>query len=727
MPAPASTGKPTHDELSLAELIRLVLSRRWLLLGGMLLGGLAGIAFVAVVPPVYVAKALVLIEPDANARSGTTVASASQTLDSAAVDSQVKILSSRSLAGEVIRALGLETDAELVGAPAQTDKTPVAVLPLLPGKEPVRAAGAAAPPSADPVARFLDRLSVQRDGKSHVIAVTYSSGDGAKAARIANKVAELYMAGQLIRKQEAARRLAGRLDEQLAALKGQLDGAEATLSSFREEAENTRGVYGVRAEEIAELNRQLVAVNVERTAKESRLGRLREQAATADAQATFADLGGAAVLDRLNAARADLLRREAELAAQYGDRHPRIVDIRAEKVQLDARIRQERQILLRQFETEIDSARTRERTLALKLEELKGAALRQEATDQRMQELSREVELNRRLYETYLARASASGAHDEITEPDARVISEAVAPLSASFPKPKLVVSLSLTGGLLFGLCAMFMAEVRERGLDSAGAVETFLGVPAIALVPRLDPARREGIAPQDHVAERPRSRYTEAIREVLAALLMRRGDAADAQVVLVTSSVPDEGKSTLSLSLARVAAAEGLRVLLIDADLRRPSLHELVGLRQGPGLTEVLRREVALSEVLANDPRGTLKLLPGSQRLSQPTKLLGAEGLGALLAAVRRSFDLVILDSAPLVPVADAKLLARLADQILFVVRYRRTDRDFCRLSLQGLTEGGARVTGVVLTQVDLRRHARSGASDAGFVYAKLRQYYAD
>ena len=314
---------------------------------------------------------------------------------------------------------------------------------------------------------------------------------------------------------------------------------------------------------------------------------------------------------------------------------------------------------------------------------------------------------------------------------DARIISEAVAPVTPSYPKPKLILSLTLTSGLLLGLAAMYVAETGQRGLRSAREVAEILGVPTLALVPKLEGPRRAGIAPQDYVLDRPRSRYAEALREVLTGLLLRRaeevGPTSRGRVVLVTSALPGEGKSTLTLSLARAAAAEGLRVMVVDADLRRPTLHELVGLKQGAGLVEVLRREVPLADVLATDPRAPLKLLPRSKRLSQPTRLLGQDGIGALLAALRPAFDLILVDSAPLVAVVDAKLVAKLADTVLFLIRYGRTRRDFCELSLRGLRESGATIAGAVLTQVDLRRHARSGAGDAGFAYARLGEYYSD
>ena len=300
-----------------------------------------------------------------------------------------------------------------------------------------------------------------------------------------------------------------------------------------------------------------------------------------------------------------------------------------------------------------------------------------------------------------------------------------------SFPKPRLMLSLALTGGFLIGLAAMYVAETGERGLARPARSRRCWACRRWRWCPRLEPARRAGIAPQDYVIERPRSRYAEALREVLTGLLLRRAAEAPSEprgrVVLVTSALPGEGKSTLTLSLARIAAAEGMRVMVIDADLRKPVLHDLVGLKQGAGLVEVLRREVPLADVIAQDPRLPLKLLPGSRRLMQPTRLLAQDGFGALLTALRPSFDLILVDSAPLVAVVDAKLLAKLADTVLFVVRYGATRRDFCELSLRGLRESGAVVAGAVLSQVDLRRHARSGAGDAGFAYARLGEYYAD
>ena len=715
-----NSGRAAAEELSLAELLLVVHRRRWLLLACLFLGGLVGIGALSVLTPAYEARALLIIEPAIGGGAGATIATSSQTPDSAAVDSQVQILASRSLAREALGALGLEDDPELTGQGGVG-----ALAKLL-----RRGTGSEAPGGVDNVAEFLARLSVKREGKSHVISLAWRSADPAKAAAVVNKLAELYMAGQLERKVSASRRQSGRFDQQLEALKGRMEAAEAVLAQFlaQRDVDGTDRL-GAEPAEIAALDAQLVAATVARSGREQILGRMRQLVETGDPAIAMGEPGGSPMLANLLALKAELLRREAELSGRFGERHPKIQDIRAERVELDRRIRLERQGVLRQFEGELAQARATERILSAKLEELKGKAVRRDADAAREAELAREVELSRRLYEAQLARAGAEVMPTLEGTPDARVISEAVPPAVPSYPKPKLILSLTLTGGLLLGLAVMYVVETGQRGIRSEREVTELLGVPTLALVPRLDPARQPGIAPQDYALDRPRSRYAEAMREILTGLLLRRpeDEAGQGRVVLVTSALPGEGKSTLTLSLARAAAAEGLRVMVIDADLRRPTLHELVGLKPGAGLVEVLRREVPLAEALATDPRAPLRLLPGSRRLSQPTRLLGPDGIGALLTALRSAFDLVLVDSAPLVAVVDAKLVAKLADSTLFLIRYGRTRRDFCELSLRSLRESGATVAGAVLTQVDLRRHARSGAGDAGFAYARLGEYYSE
>lgn len=383
--------------------------------------------------------------------------------------------------------------------------------------------------------------------------------------------------------------------------------------------------------------------------------------------------------------------------------------------------------MLGQLEAEVAAARSEEDVLASALEQMRGRAAVQDQASQRTAELERNIELNRRLYETYVTRLEGIADREQIQEPDARVISEAVPPTSPSFPQPKLILAMALTGGLLLGLAGMYFAETAEGGYRSARAVESELGLQVATLMPLVESATRDAVEPQDYPAERPRSRYAEALRDALAGVIVGRVTAR-APVILVTSTLPGEGKSTFSLSLARVAASDGLNVLLIDADLRRPTIGDLTGLPPGPGLVELLRGEFRLDEILQRDPKTEgLRLVLGSKRLAAPTRLFGGPGFANLLEAARTTFDLIVVDSAPVLAVADAKLLAGLADRVLFLIRYATTRRDLAAVAVRGLVDAGAPRLDAVVSQVDLRVHSRTAARDKGYAYAHLAQYYTE
>jgi Mrp family chromosome partitioning ATPase len=337
-----------------------------------------------------------------------------------------------------------------------------------------------------------------------------------------------------------------------------------------------------------------------------------------------------------------------------------------------------------------------------------------------------EVELDRRLYEGLVQRASAE-ADQAAPAADARVISEAVPPTSPSFPKPRLLASLGGTVGLALALFLVYLLESSDRGFAGPDEVQEGLALPTLALVPEL-PASSSGPAPQDYPLEKPRSRYAEALRDILAALQLDPHAGGPGQVVLLTSVLPDEGKSTLALSLGRLGVAEGLRVLVIDADLRRPSIHALAGLRPGPGLIELLRGEVPPEEVIHTDPRSSgLHILASSGRLSQPTRFLTPDRLGRVFQVVRTRFDLVIVDAAPLAAVADPRLLAPLADKTLLLIRHASTRRELCLPMLASLRATGATIAGVVLSRTDLRRYQDTTRYRLGAAQASLARYYAD
>lgn len=694
-----------EPELSFPELVAVLWRRRWLLLLGLAVGVAAGFGVLRLMAPVYTAQAMILIEPRPIPLDDGAAPAAAGVVDSAMVDSQVQVLASRALARDVIAQLGLGRDPELGGGPAPSPDPGAAV--------------AAPGPAPDLVGHFLERLTVRRSGRSQVIAVAWSSAEPAKAAAVANQLVEVFVAGELARKQEATRRASGRLGGQLATARQRLERAEAELQAFRDQAGAAlpRGADADPAR-LPDLQRQLVAANAERSGKEVRIAQVRRTLARGEAL-PVAD-GGSPLLQNLQALKAQAVRRRAELEGQLGARHPRLVEARAEDSELDARIGREQAGLLRALESDLQAARAREAVIARGIAELKGAAAGETETARRVGQLEADVALQRRQYQELRERTEASRNREAVQEPDARIISEAVPPESPSRPKPKLILALAATCGLVAALALIYLLEARDLGFRDASEVERELGLAAAGAIPRVDRRLRACPAPHDYAADKPRSRYAEALRDLLATCLAGR-DAGPGRVVVLTSALPGEGKSTLALSLGRIAAGDGLRALVIDADLRRPCLRERLGLPPGPGLIEVLRNEARLRGVLASDPRGAMQLIPGSARPEETTRLLASEVMRRVLEGARARYDLILIDTAPVLAVADVRLLAPHADAVYLVAAWGETPRAVVGQATRALREDKARLAGVILAR------ARPRASRQAAVLRRLRTYYAD
>ncbi|HEX8374056.1 MAG TPA: CpsD/CapB family tyrosine-protein kinase, partial [Geminicoccaceae bacterium] len=267
------------------------------------------------------------------------------------------------------------------------------------------------------------------------------------------------------------------------------------------------------------------------------------------------------------------------------------------------------------------------------------------------------------------------------------------------------------------------LAEALRNGFRSGEEIEAELGVPTLGLVPQT---RR----PVEAALRQPRAAFTESVRAMYVALAADPGAAASGlnggRVLAVTSALPGEGKTTIATALACVLAADGHDVLLVDADLRRPSAHRALGLSAARGLTDVLSGDADLDAMLLGEPGSRLRVLPAGTRQASPVGLLASAEAAGLIAELRRRFDVVILDTPPLLPVADARVLARLADEVVLVLRWGRTRRSAARLALRHLVESGATVAGVLISRVDPRRHATYGYGDAAAYSGASLKYYA-
>jgi capsular exopolysaccharide synthesis family protein len=277
---------------------------------------------------------------------------------------------------------------------------------------------------------------------------------------------------------------------------------------------------------------------------------------------------------------------------------------------------------------------------------------------------------------------------------------------------------------MIAALLALLLDRL-DRGLRSAREVESALGMPTLALVPKLDKLKR-GQRPYQYLMDKPLSAYTEAIRGVYMALKLTNIDRAP-KVILVTSALPEEGKTTIAVSLATFAARSHKRVLLIDLDVRHPSVHRELGWSVSHGLVEYLVEDRPLEDVIQHDLETGLHFLPVRAQATNPTDLLESERLRALIETCRARYDYIIIDSAPLVSVTDSRLVSLLADKTVFVIKWGDTVESAAQDGVQTLRDIGIDIAGAVLTQIDLKKHAQYHYADIGEYYNKTKHYYVN
>jgi polysaccharide biosynthesis transport protein len=574
---------------------------------------------------------------------------------------------------------------------------------------------------------YLARLAVGQDGRSYILDIGFTSPDPREAARIANATADIYVEAQAEARRRVTSRAHGWLDERVEELRRQVEEAERTIARFRAEHDLVGAGGGSLGDsQLADLNRQLLSAQAERAEREAKLRLARTVRARGEGFEAVTEVLTSPVVQALRREEASLIREEAQLSLELGERHPRIVQLRAEIGNIQGKVDAEMRNIVRNLENEVAVVRSREQALERSLDRARGASAETRQVEVQLRELERHAANTRALYETYLGRLTEVREQERLIEPGAQVITDARVP-----PAPSTIGAGRVTAGgfglsLLLGVALALLAERLDGGVRSARQVEELLGLPCLGLVPKVKGAGRGDSLP--HLLElRPLSAYAEGVRVALTGLQLADVDAPP-RVVTVTSSLPGEGKTTLAASLAAAAARAGRSAILVDLDLRRPVVHTHLAGAPSSGVVELMAGEATLEEAVVVDLlMPDLHFLPVCRGTASPFELIGSRKMHTLIAELRRRYDLVVIDTTPAIGISDARVAARLADKVLFVVQWERTNEEVAASGLDALEDARADIAGVVLTQVDLRRHARYAYGDVGNYYSRYKRHYVD
>ena len=720
--APAGEPFLPDNDAGLADLLNVVYRRKWMIFAVVLVSVVLTGIILQLSTPRYSAETLLLIET-----RQTTIPNLDSVLtglagDDQGVRSEAEVLRSRGLAAATVSVLGLENDPEFNKA-----LRPPGLLERIPGFPKDRDS---TPGETDPgkvVDAFLQRLDVHPVTGSRVISVNFTSVDRNKAALIANTLADQYLLAQLETKFEAAKVAHTWLNERVEELREQVASSEQAVEDFRRDAGllQAEGVT-LTAQQMAELNGQLILARAETAQANARLRQVSRLVESPDGIATASEVLDSQLIQRLKEQQAQIERRVAELSAEYGPSHPRMIQLRAEQQDLQDSIAAEVNKIVASLNNEVAIAAAREASLEDELGRLKDTMAQSNDRQIDLRALEREAEANQALLATMLARYKEVSSQDEMAsqQADARIISRADAPSNPSFPNKPFILGITILLSGLVAVIAVFLRESAQRGFVSGEQIEALTGLTALGFVPLHAEKGKGPVEPVDYVACYPRSALSQSLRTAFWSTTLSLDETPN--TLVITSAHPEEGKTTVALGIARSQALAGQRTLLIDADTRNPSVHELLRRDLKPGLIDVLQGDSGELPIVS-DPATSLDVLCAGRVVEDPLPLLDSSAMDQLLREVECRYDLVVIDAPPLMAASDACALSKKVDTTVLIVRWVKTPREVVRHVIRQLARAGGHIAGALMTMVDVKKHAAYRYGDSGAYHGTLQRYYSD
>lgn len=698
--------EPEEPTIDLAQYWRLLLKHKFVIAGVFLAAILLGVGATLLMTPIYTASTTLQIDREAARVLQTEDVAPRETLMQGEefFQTQYGLLRSRSLAQRVIEAQGLAGSDEFLKAMGRAIPEPV-------DGQPVTAAQ-----RADAVLRAVqDNLTVQPARGSRLVTVNFDSPNPQLSARIANAFAENYIQSNLERKFESSSYARTFLEERLAQTKVTLEEAERKLVAYASEqqlitvGEATPGAgqaQSLAATDLAALNASLAAARARRVAAEERW----RQAGAASLLSLPEVLQNPAV-QRLTESRAALNASYQQKLSVYRPEFPEMLQLKAQIDETDRQIQaiagEIRASVRQQFMVAVNE----ERSLESRVNALKGDVLDFRDRSIEYNILQREVDTSRSLYDGLLQRYKEVGVAGGITTNNVSVVDRAEPPRQPSKPSLLLNVALAALAGLGLGVLAAFALELLDESIAAPADVEAKLAVPVLGVVPLL----AGKVTPIEGLAD-IRSAFAEAYYSLRTALQFSTPDGAPSSL-FVTSSRPGEGKSTTSLAIAHNFSRVGRRVLLLDLDMRKPSMHRLLDMPNDKGMSNVLSGAASLGEVIQDLGEPNLWFVSAGPLPPNPAELLGGDRIQAFLNDSRSRFDIVVIDGPPVLGFADAPVLSASVGGTVFVVESRHTKRGQARGALRRLQMGDARILGAVLTKFSAKA-SQYGGYDYAYDY---------
>jgi polysaccharide biosynthesis transport protein len=557
---------------------------------------------------------------------------------------------------------------------------------------------------------FAKSVKVQRRRNTYLIEVIATANDPVMAARIANAFVESYLKQQLQNKSRITGEASEWIEQKLEGLRQRVVDSDRSVTQYKAEQGLFDSENGQRLEDrqIARVMEQLIIVRSQVAETRAKYEQVQKLVKTPGGRGAAADVLESNTIRLMKDQLATVTRREAELETRYGARHPEMLKSKAQLKDIERQIDNEISQILSNYKSSFEVAENRERALAGQLDTMKAGQAAINDSGVRLRDLEREANANKALYESFLARFKQTVEHQTLQVADSRMVEAATVPLFPSAPKKAKIVAMGLFGGLGLALALVVFLEMMKPGLARPEEFERATQLPHLATVPEI--SIQPGLQAQGRqltnriILSQPEGQFAEAVRAVRHAVDLR-WRTGQGRTILFASSLPEDGKSSLASNLAIHYASTGERVLLIDADLRRSNLTK-TSLASPPeiGLFDCLAQRIPIERAILRDRSTGLCFLPAhgaAPPAASIPNMLTSPAMAGVLNRLRQQFDVIVIDSPPILPVVDARILAEYVDQILFVVKWRVTAKDTAQRGLRLMALNGRKFTGFIINQV--------------------------
>ena len=558
-------------------------------------------------------------------------------------------------------------------------------------------------------ARVTQNLTISPVKNTQVVKISFDSKSPELAAEVANAVASAYFESYLDAKFDMTSRATTWLNDSISGLREKLTAAEAALANFYEQNQVVEidGVAGLASEELQNLSKELA--NTESLLKQSEIiyQEVQAQRNSVDGLANLPEVLNHPSIQSIMRAEVEAQSRVSELSKVYGPKHQKMVSAVAELNSIEQSLNRQIDVLVTGITTEYQQLQTRVASLRDEVKTAKQEFRKLTMLDSQRQTYQREVEINQQLYNAFLTRLKETSEVESFESANARVLDEARPPAAPTKPNKPLIIGAAFIVSLGVGAALTLLGESMNRGIRSVEDVERKLGQRMLGIIPSQPHSKKEDL-PLRQFFDKKHHVFSEAIRTLRTGIHLLHLDKPH-QVIMVTSSEPQEGKSTVSVNLA-FAMGQLEKVLLIEADLRRPTMANHFGFPGfQPGLANLIAGTHSLSECIVNDVSSGIDVICAGRVPPNPQELLASPVFKAFMKSVRDQYEYIIVDTAPTQAVSDAVVVSHVCDTLLYVVKADSTDEKLINSGIARFMQGGKRVDGVVLNQVDISKAEKS------------------